>query len=261
MKAARFFAVSILMTSLWACVTETSGPAPAVIDPTTALQQRVALARQYIGTGDWENAKRNLELAAEIDAENPEVYEAFALVYQSTGEFELAESNFRNALKAKDVASRVRNNFAAFLYSRGRFDEAAEQFELVTADSLYSERPRAFVNLGLTQLQLNQRDKAEDAFVRSLAMDGGNEIALLELTQIALNKGDVVAASGYYSRYKQRVARAPARALILGVEIARLQGDADSEASHLLALRNLYSDAPIYRAWQAAQMEQRQQQQ
>ena len=250
---------ALLMVS--ACVTETSGPAPVVVDPTVAIQQRVALARQYIGAGDWDNAKRNLELAAEIDAENPEVYEAFALVYQSTGEFELAESNFRSALEAKTVASRVRNNFAAFLYSRGRFGEAARQFEIVTADSLYSERPRAFVNLGLAQLQLGQRSLAKDAFIRSLAMDGNNEIALLELTQLTLNEDDVVAASGYYSRYRQRVTRAPARALILGVEIARLQGDADSEASHLLALRNLYSDAPIYRAWQAAQREQGQQRQ
>ena len=60
----------------------------------------MSLARQYIGAGDWENAKRNLELAAAIDADNADVLEAFALVYQSTGEFELAESNFKEALDA-----------------------------------------------------------------------------------------------------------------------------------------------------------------
>ena len=261
MNAMRCYIALLTLLLVSACVTETSGPAPVVVDPATAIQQRVGLARQCIGAGDWDNAKRNLELAAEIDADNPDVYEAFAWVYQSTGEYELAESNCRSALQAKKVASRVRNNFAAFLYSRGRFAEAASQFELVTADSLYSERPKAFVNLGLAQLQLGQRQQAKDSFVRSLAMDGNNEIALLELTQLTLNEGDVVAASGYYSRYRQRVTRAPARALILGVEIARLRGDADSEASHLLALRNLYSDAPIYRAWQAAQREQGQQRQ
>ena len=261
MNAMRCYIALLTLLLVSACVTETSGPAPVVVDPATAIQQRVGLARQCIGAGDWDNAKRNLELAAEIDADNPDVYEAFAWVYQSTGEYELAESNFRSALQAKKVASRVRNNFAAFLYSRGRFAEAASQFELVTADSLYSERPKAFVNLGLAQLQLGQRQQAKDSFVRSLAMDGNNEIALLELTQLTLNEGDVVAASGYYSRYRQRVTRAPARALILGVEIARLRGDAESEASHLLALRNLYSDAPIYRAWQAAQREQGQQRQ
>ena len=64
------------------CVVETSGPEPAPVDPAQALEQRVSLARQYIGAGDWENAKCNLELAAAIDADNADVLEAFALVYQ-----------------------------------------------------------------------------------------------------------------------------------------------------------------------------------
>ena len=42
--------------------------------------------------GDWENAKRNLELAEEVDPNNAEVFEAFALVYQRTGESEMAKN-------------------------------------------------------------------------------------------------------------------------------------------------------------------------
>ena len=83
-------------------------------DLEATLNKRVALARQYIGVGDWENAKRNLELAQEIDPENAEVFEAFALVYQGTGEFEMAESQFRAALKAHPTLSRARDIFAAF---------------------------------------------------------------------------------------------------------------------------------------------------
>ena len=45
-----------------------------------ALDKRGALAPQYIGVGDWENAKRNLELAQEVDPNNAEVFEAFMLV-------------------------------------------------------------------------------------------------------------------------------------------------------------------------------------
>ena len=54
-------------------------------DPDAALGKREALARQYIGVGDWENAKRNLELVQEVDPNNAEVLETFALGYQSTG--------------------------------------------------------------------------------------------------------------------------------------------------------------------------------
>ena len=79
------------------CVTEYSGGTQMSSDPDATLDKRVALARQYIGVGDWENAKRNLELAQEVDPNNAEVFEAFALVYQSTGEFEMAENQFRAA--------------------------------------------------------------------------------------------------------------------------------------------------------------------
>ena len=80
-------------------------------DPDAALDKRGALALQYIGVGDWENAKRNLELAQEVDPNNAEVFEAFARVYQSTGEFERAENQFWAALKAEPTLSGARNNY------------------------------------------------------------------------------------------------------------------------------------------------------
>ena len=247
----------LVITGLLAgCVVETSGPEPAPVDPEQALEQRVSLARQYIGVGDWENAKRNLELAAAIDADNADVLEAFALVYQSTGEFELAESNFKEALDA-GAGSRARNNYAAFLYAQGHYQGAAAAFREVTADTLYSGRPRAFVNLGLALLQTQETPEAKSAFSRALLMEPRNSTALLELTQIELTEGDVAAASGYYERYRAGTRRQTARALILGVEIARLNGDANMEASNMLALRNLYAETPIYKAWTAAQKEQR----
>ena len=248
---------SLVITAfLVGCVVETSGPEPAPVDPTQALEQRVSLARQYIGTGDWENAKRNLELAAAIDAGNADVLEAFALVYQSTGEFEHAEFNFEEALDA-GAGSRARNNYAAFLYAQGRYLEAAVAFREVTTDTLYSGRPRAFVNLGLALLQTQETPEAKSAFSRALLMEPRNSTALLELTQIELTEGDVAGVSGYYERYRAGTRRQTARALILGVEIARLNGDANMEASNMLALRNLYAETPIYKAWTAAQKEQR----
>ena len=248
---------SLVITAfLTGCVVETAGPEPAPIDPAQAIEQRVSLARQYIGAGDWDNAKRNLELAAAIDSDNADVLEAFALVYQSTGEFELAEYNFREALDA-GAGSRARNNYAAFLYAQGRYLEAASVFREVTTDTLYSGRPRAFVNLGLALLQTQETADAKSAFSRALLMEPRNSTALLELTQIELTEGDVAAASGYYERYRTGTRGQTARALILGVEIARLNGDANMEASNMLALRNLYAETPIYKAWTAAQREQR----
>ena len=207
----------------------------------------MSLAPEYIGTGNWENAKRDLELAAAIDPDHADVLEVCARVYQSAGEFELAESNFKEALDA-GAGPRARNNYAAFLYAQGRYRAAGAAFREVTTDTLYSGRPRAFVNRGLALLQTQKTFEAKSAFSRALLMEPRNSTALLELTQIELTEGDVAAASRYYERYRVGTPRQTARALILGVEIARLNGDANMEASNMLALRNLYAEMPSCKA-------------
>ena len=164
-RVRRATAASLALVLLSGCVTEYSGGTQMISDPEATLDKRVALSRQSIGVGDWENAKRNLELAQAIDPQNAEVFEAFALVYQSTGEFELAEQQFKAALKADPDLSRARNNYAAFLYSQGRLVAAEAEFARVTDDTLYHGRPTAFVNLGLCRLQLsNPRGRGSSIF-------------------------------------------------------------------------------------------------
>ena len=235
------------------CVTEYSGGTQMSSDPEAALDKRVALARQYIGVGDWENAKRNLELAQEVDPNNAEVFEAFALVYQSTGEFEMAENQFRAALKAEPSLSRARNNFAAFLYSQGRYTEAEREFNRVTEDTLYSGRPMAFVNLGLCRLQLEDHAGAEAAFTRALSMDRRNPVALLEMGFLRLEAGDTDEAARYHGVYRTVSPQQSPRGLLLGLEIADQTGDQDALGSYELALRNLYPDSAEYRAWMERQ--------
>jgi type IV pilus assembly protein PilF len=103
---------------LGGCISTTTGGFSEDASPQKALDTRVALARDYIGAGNWVAAKRNLDLAMQIDDDNAEIYEAFALVFQSTGEYELAEKNFKKSIRLDGKCSRCRNNYAAFLYSQ-----------------------------------------------------------------------------------------------------------------------------------------------
>ncbi len=233
-----------LALALTGCVTETIGGTDLTPDPKAAFERRIGLARQYIARGDWENAERNLDLAVDLDADNAEVYEAFGLLYQSTGELEQAESSFRRALKVDPKFSRARNNFAVFLMSQNRYAEAERELERVTEDTLYSGRPRAFINLGTARLRLNDAGGAEAAFGRALRMDRRNPIALLEMGFLALGRGDTTAAESYYNVYRTVMNRQPPRGLVLGIELSAAKGDKDAQSSYALALRNLYPDSP-----------------
>ena len=231
------------------CISTTESVFTEEASPQKALDKRVALARQYIGQGNWEAAKRNLQLASDIDPDNAGVYEAFALVYQSTGEYELAEESFKKSIKLDPKLSRARNNYAAFLFSQERYEEAEKQLDYVVKDTLYSGRPRAFVNLGLCRQKLFNPQGAEEAFVRALAMDRTNRIALLEVSSIRFDAGDFKTAGSYYDTYKRVARQQSARGLWLGIRLAQATGDRDAEGSYMLALRNIYPDSAEYKAY------------
>ena len=129
------------LSALTACVTtrETVFTDPA--SPDEVFTRRVELARKYIGDGNWDAAKRNLKVAANINDREPEVHEAFALVYQSTGELELAEASYERAIALDPDFSRARNNYATFLFSQQRFREAEQQLQAVVRDTLHEARP------------------------------------------------------------------------------------------------------------------------
>lgn len=237
---------------LGGCISTTDSVFTEKADPQKALERRVDLARQYIGEGNWKDAKRNLRMANDINSENATVHEAFALVYQGTGEFELAEASFKKAIKLNSKLSRARNNYAAFLYSQQRYKEAEEQLEFVVQDTSYKARSRAFINLGLSRISLSNSLGAEKAFKRGLAMDRTNSIALLELAQLRFEANDTVGAGQYYGIYRTVVRQQSARGLWLGIRLAKASGNRDAEGSYVLALSSLYPNSAEYEAYRRA---------
>ncbi|MEM1142195.1 MAG: type IV pilus biogenesis/stability protein PilW [Pseudomonadota bacterium] len=245
MRSPRFFLPLVVCSLLVSgCITQTESVFTEEASMDKAMEQRVALARSYIGKGNWEDAKRNLQAAVAISDSNPEIYEAYALVYQSTGETELAEDNFRRALSLDPNFSRARNNYAAFLFTEERFAEAEKQLSTVVKDTLYNARPQAFSNLGLARLQLGDSSGADEAFVRALSMQPENVVALLELASLRLDAGDLSNAQRFYNEYRSRLrSRQSPRGLLLGIRLAQATGNADAESSYALALRNLYPES------------------
>ncbi|MEM7692146.1 MAG: hypothetical protein AAF194_06850, partial [Pseudomonadota bacterium] len=57
--------LAALALLLAGCVTQTESVFTSEASMQDAMEQRVALARQYIGQGNWEDAKRNLKAAVE----------------------------------------------------------------------------------------------------------------------------------------------------------------------------------------------------
>lgn len=241
-----------LMTLLSACVTTETGGLSAKANDAKALDYSIQLAQGYIHKGQWDAAKRHLIKALEIDESSAEVFGTLAVVFQNTGEVELAEEHFKKSLKLDGSSSRARNNYGAFLFSQGRNKEAAEQLEMVVADTLYAKRGKAFVNLGRCYYQLNEMGKAKDAYRRAFLMDRNSSALMFELADVHFLLDDYSKSQQYYDAYRRLVERQPARALWLGFRLAEKFENKDAMSSFALALKNLYPTSNEYLQYKSA---------
>lgn len=244
------WAVCCLMGSLLltACVTESSsGSFTPDVSRERALENYLQLSRGYLEQGDLESARRHLENAENIDANNSEVYGIKALVFARQGDLEEAEESFRQALGLDGDNSQTRNNFAAFLFSNGRYEEAYEQLEQVVQDTDYPGRARAFENLGLAALRLGRDEAALNAFGRALQLNPNQVRSILELANLHYRRGEFAQSRRYFDNYLTiqefyNLAHSPT-SLWLGIRLAREEGDSAQEAEYAGMLQSVYPDS------------------
>lgn len=219
---------------LGGCVTETTNPVFNV-EPSDAdaLENYLQLAVGYLEENDLASAKRHLNNASRLDANNSEVFSTWGLIYAREGEPELADDNFRRSLRIDGSNSKARNNYAAFLFAEGRIADAYDQLERVVQDTEYPQRSQAFENMGIAALRLDRQEDAERAFSRSLQLNPNQLRSALELASINLARGDVLQARAYWRNYLTlsqfyRVGHS-ARSLLIGARLENaLQNDANA---------------------------------
>ncbi len=193
--------VLLLIITLQACVTTTTGGFNTDTSEAQALQDYIKLAAGYYDANDLAGARRHINNALSIDNRSADAHSILALIQQREGDADLADATFRRALSMDRNNSRARNNYAAFLFSQERYREAYEQLQIVVNDSSYDGRAMAFENLGRSALALNRDDEAERAFQRALQLNNNLYVSSLELLQLKVNQADWPAARDAFRRY------------------------------------------------------------
>ena len=212
----------------------------------------VQLGIGYLQQGSTENAKVPLRKALEIDPSSADAHAALALVFQIEMEPKLADEHFRKAISQRRDDARLLNNYGSFLFEQKRYQEAMERYTQAAQDSLYPERSRVFENLGLTALQLQQREQAKAYFERSLRLNSRQPRALMEMALLSFEDKQFVPARSYYESYLT-LAPHDARSLLLGVRLAKVFEERDNAASLGLQLKRLYPGTPEYQQYLSEQ--------
>lgn len=252
-RSASLIVFSLLLLS--ACVTETTNPVFNVEkSDAEALQDYLKLATGYLDEGDLPSAKRHLRNAANIDANNSEMFGIWGLIYAREGEYDLADDNFRRALRIDPGNSKARNNYAAFLFARNRTEDAYNELERVVSDTEYEQRPQAFENMGIAAMRLNRPEDAERAFTRAMQLNPNQLRSALELAAINLNRGDVLQARAYWRNYLTliqfyRIGHM-ARSLLIGARLETALQNDDNARQYGELLKTNYPESPEYRQYQ-----------
>ncbi|MFL9812117.1 type IV pilus biogenesis/stability protein PilW [Stutzerimonas sp. VN223-3] len=233
-------ALLFLLTGLMAgCVsTGTGNPMRTPEGRDEARDAYIQLGIGYLQQGDASRAKTPLRKALELDPGSADAHAALALVFQNEMENRLADEHFQKALSSRKDA-RILNNYGSFLFEQKRYQEAMDRFAAASEDNLYPERSRVFQNMGMTALQLGQREQAETYFTRALRLDSRQPLALLELALLAYDAKQYVPAKRYYENFSS-LSEQNARSLLLGIRLANIHQDRDQAASLGLQLKRLY---------------------
>ena len=238
--------MALLFLPLIGCVTTTENSGfTKNTTPEKALRSHVDAAYDYLRRGDFENARRHLHNAEEINNRDASLHNAMAYSYELSGDVDLADQSYRKAIGLDGSLTSARNNYGVFLFKRERYEEAREQFKKVVEDTLYPRRGGAFNSLGVCELKLEDYDGAKIAFERALDLDRLNRSPLLELASVGVKQNDFEYAKKKYETYKL-VAEPSAKSLLVGAKIADHYKMKHDLASIEIALKNLFPDSAEY---------------
>lgn len=214
-------------------------------DKDKALELHIQMALGYVEKGNRESARHHINKAFEIDRDSAAATNAMAMIYQMEGELPLAEEQFKLAIKRDKKLTVAHNNYGIFLFNQKRYQEAFTQFELASADLGYVNRSQSLTNLGRAALKLNNRARAQSAFEHACILDRKNADAFLELADINLQNQEYADAKRNLDMFVFLSNHTP-RSLMLAIQLEKVFGNKDKEASLALILKNNFPYSKEY---------------
>ena len=222
-------AITLSTLALSGCVSESSyngSNKPVVenkVNNTGAARTRIALALQYLKTGNNSQAKYNLERAAAFAPDLPEVHYSLAYYYQQVGENPLADKAYQKALEIKPDDPNTLNNYGVFLCGIDEYDRATDQFLKAIEVPSYIRVAESYENLALCAIEFDDFENAESYFQQALNHSSQRTSTLISLAALYYAKSDLYKASELLKRYESS-GRVSSRALMLSYLVKNRMG-------------------------------------
>ena len=252
----RLLLAALLATMAVACTTQSTTESGPVKDNTMADSRRraevhAALAGEYYARGNHAVALAETRLALKDDPSYFPAYNMQALIFMELREDVAAREAFDQALRLSPNNPEVLNNFGWFLCLRNESPRGLEMMLRAANDTLYQSPEKALLSAGLCYRRLGRNAEAEESLRRAVLVRPDLIGALYNLALLTFERGAVKDSEIYLLRY-MRIATPSLEALVLGVKIARANGERATEDSFMQQLRRRFPDAPQLRELEGA---------
>jgi type IV pilus assembly protein PilF len=229
MKLVRFDAVMVVTLGSILCGCMHSGLAPGKTGA-QAASVNVQLAIEYMKIGKLAASRESIERAMKQDPDNADVQSTAGLVYERLNETSKAEHAYATAARIGKRDPNIQNNYAGFLCRTGKVAAGEKLFNEVARNPLYQTPEVALVNAGVCVGNSGNQVDAERYFIHALAIRPNMPVALLQLGNLAMERGDASQALDFVQRYLA-VNQATPEVLWLGFRAQRKLGDSTAAAT------------------------------
>ena len=205
-------------------------------------------ARAHTDLGAVYFQQRQLEIALEefnaavkIDPSFASAYNGLGLVNAELGKDDVADANFRKSIQLEPLNSEAHNNYGSFLCARNRVDESITEFLAALKNPLYATPAMAYTNAAICSIRKKNMAGAETYLQQALQIEPLSQVAAYQLASLQFKRNDAVAARK--TLQNAVLSRPGPEVLWLGIQVERVLGGKDAEASYALQLRRQYPDS------------------
>jgi len=222
--------------------TDTAPPAFTQEEQLRRASIRVELASGYFQQGNSPVALAELRQAVAMAPKLQSAWGMLALVHMQLGERAKAAESFEKALAIAPDDAELNNNYGWFLCQNGKETAALPLFVKALRDPLYATPGRALQNAGLCARKMGNDQMAESYFRESFRIDPGNPVAMFQLSELALRRGEYVDAR-FHAQRLLRLQDATAQMLWLAWRVERGAGDVSAAENYAAQLRRRFPGA------------------
>jgi type IV pilus assembly protein PilF len=211
-------------------------------EPAKAAIANMQLAIEYMKLGQLANSRECIEKALKQDSSNADVQMTAGLVYERINDMSKAERAYEAANRLGKGDPNIANTYAVFLCRNGETAAGEKLFQEVSVNPLYQTPWVALGNAGACARSHGDLVNAEKFFNHALAIRPNYTEGLLQLGNVAFDRGDAAQALEIVQRYLAVNPPSP-EVLWLGFRAQRKLGDAVAAAVFARRVQSEFPDS------------------